>query len=36
MRTNYRMFEYAKKMYWSLVNQILAYRALTTGMIQKG
>jgi hypothetical protein len=36
MKTNYRMFEYAKKMYWSLINQILAYRALTTGMIQKG
>lgn len=36
MKTNYRLFEYAKKMYWSLINQILAYRALSTGMVEKG
>lgn len=23
-------------MYWSLINQILAYRALSTGMVVKG
>lgn len=36
MNTNFRLFTYAKKMYWSLINQILAYRALSTGMVQKG
>lgn len=36
MKTDYRLFEYARKLYWSLINQILAFRALSTGMIQKG
>lgn len=36
MKTNYRLFEYSKKLYWSLINQILAYRTLSSGMVQKG
>lgn len=36
MKKNYRLFEYGRKMYWSLMNQILAYRALSSGMVQKG
>jgi len=36
MKRNYRLFEYGRKMYWSLMNQILAYRALSSGMVQKG
>lgn len=36
MKTNYRMFEYGKKLYWSIMNQILAYRALSTGLVQRG
>lgn len=34
--TNFRVYEYARRIYWGLMNQVLAYRALSTGMVQKG
>lgn len=30
------MFAYARRLYWSLMNQILAYRTLSTGLVAKG
>lgn len=31
-----RLCDYGKKLYWGLMNQILAFRALSTGLVQKG
>jgi hypothetical protein len=30
------MYLYGNKIYWSLMNQVLAFRALSTGMVSQG